>query len=414
MCAQANHILLGALSDSGGEPSNRTVASSMVKTQPYNVARADGDCELLCELFTGATGLVHLGKILSGRDAGRLVMLRPVSERAAASVKVLVDRVRQINHPRLLKVVGCFRSGHQHYLASDYISGVSFIELGPTLSPADALSVGVAVRIVHDTLLAAHSGRRLLEGIYGYPVERCVYADTIWVADFGKAFLTELALFEAVLCDSKAGVSGVRGLSYRPSEDAGCEDVLAAGNLLFEILSRNSGERGRDFAARSSPTKALAGVVTTALSGARGQQYASAAEMAEALARLPPDFDVSAQVVRQCVADALGVVLEQRRQRLALFDEGQPPRISGLLHTHGAESERVGTFSSRSQSLPQSPASDSAAGEEVTPIWIAHEPHVETRHWHEVPRRRQNPLGLVLVLGLLLIAALLVLALVGY
>jgi hypothetical protein len=401
----------GSASDS---PSAVCALPSIVKTQRYNAAAADSNCELLCELFTGATGVVCLGKILSGKDAGRLVMLRPVSARAAASIKVLVDRVRQINHPRLLKVVGCFRSGQQHYVASDYISGVSFVELGPALLPSDQRAVGVAVRVVHDTLLAAQSGKRLLEGLYGYRVERCMYADTIWVADFGKAFLSELAVFEAVLCETKSGVSGVRGSSYRESEDTGSEDVVAAGNLLFEILSRNSGQRGNTFASRSSETKALASVVTTALSADRGQRYANAAEMAEALAQLPAALDVSIQTVRQCVAEALGAVLEQRRERLTVIDTGPASRISGLVRAQSTESERVEMSFSKPDCHARPAEPDAAAREELTSIWVPHEQQVEAGNLPEMQQRRPNPMRLMLVSVLLLTAALLVLALVGY
>lgn len=381
-----------------------------MKTQPYNAAGADGDCELLCPLFTGATGVVQLGKVLTGKDAGRLVMLRPVSARTAASVKVLVDRVRQINHPRLLKVVGCFRSGPQHYVASDYISGVSFVELGPALSPSDPVAVGVAVRVMRDTLVAAHSGRRLLQGIYGYCVERCVYPDTIWIADFGKAFLSELAVFEAVLGDPKHGASGVRGLSYRVSEDSGSEDVLAAGNLLFEILSRDSGQRGSRFALSSTELKALANVVTTALSKEQGHGYENAGTMAEALAKLPPAFDVSDQTIRLCVSQALGPVLEQRRERLVLVDKGPERRISGWVPAQSTQSVRTDVSSSEP---PIHSGSTKGEYEDETTLWIPPLPNVEAPALHETPRRSRPP-GVMIIWALLLILALVVIALVGY
>lgn len=277
-------------------------------------------CERLFELYTGATGPVHLGRLLCGKHAGRLVMLRPVSAERGVRAKALVDRVRHISHPKLLKLLGCFRIGSQDYLASEYIAGASFVELSQKLTLATAKDVAVLVRIVRDVLLAAHSGRRLLHGLYGRRVERCIFPDTIWVAEFGEIFVTELAVFEALVGDTAQSV--VRSeASLETEAPAGRADVLAIGQLLFEVLSNRSKKDEALLGLPNQTSKALASVVSRALEHDGHEAFASATDLAHALSNLPSGLQASTDDVRGVLSRALQGTLELRRRKLSLVEQ---------------------------------------------------------------------------------------------
>lgn len=285
---------------------------------------ADSDqgesCERLFELYIGATGPVYLGRLLCGKQAGRLVMLRPVSAERGVRVTALVDRVRHISHPKLLKLLGCFRIGAQDYLASEYIAGVSFVELSSKLTLSSVKDVAVLVRIVRDVLLAAHSGRRLLHGLYGRRVERCIFPDTIWVAEFGEVFITELAVFEALVGDGALSV--VRSeASLEPEAPLGRADVLATGQLLFDALSNRNKQDEALLGLPSQTSKALAAAVSRALEHDGHEAFASATELAHALSNLPSGLQASTDDVRSVLGQALQGVLELRRRKLSLVEQ---------------------------------------------------------------------------------------------
>lgn len=309
--------------------------------------KAGEACELLFELYDGATGPVRLGRMLAGKNAGRLVMLRPVDSERVLRARTLIDRVRHISHPKLLKVMGCYRIGEQDYLASEYIAGVSFVELRQRLKVESANECGAIVRIMRDVLLATHSGRRLFEGIYGRRVERCVFADTIWLAEFGEVFITELAVFEAMTSD--ASWSGVRGMGYlEGNASAEAADIRAAGELLFEWMSVRDKSAGL-LGVSTNVSKALADIVSRALGNDKDAPFESSTVMAQALSHLP-GLGASSDELRAFLKESLQGVLELRRQKLRILERSsavagdseatQFHRASGLSRSHELETVR--------------------------------------------------------------------------
>lgn len=327
-------------------------------------------CEHLFELHTGSTGAVHLGRLLRGKHAGRLVMLRPVSAELALRAKTLVDRVRHISHPKLLKLLGCYKIGSQDYLASEYIAGACFVELRSKLELSTPTDVAVLVRIMRDVLLAAHSGRRLLHGIYGRRVERCIFPDTIWVAEFGEVFITELGVFEALTDD--ASLSVMRAQSCLESDEPqGRADVLAIGQLLFEALAARPNEQ--DFFGLPAPVaKALTQVVSRALEHDGAEPFASSTDLAHALSNLTPQLNASTDDVRSVLARALHGTLELRRLKLGLVEQASAVsgdndatrfhRASGLGRSRDVDTVRPsapagsGTHPTRAATVPALPA----------------------------------------------------------
>lgn len=280
-------------------------------------SQAGEACELLFELYRGATGPVQLGRLLRGKNAGRLVLLRPVDAERALRARTLVDRVRHISHPKLLKVMGCFRIGGQDYLASEYIAGASFVELREKLEIKSVDECAAVVHIMRDVLLATHSGRRLFEGIYGRRVERCVFADTIWLAEFGEVFITELAVFEAMTSD--ASWSGVRGTGYlEHNESPEGADIQATGEILYDWLS--SQDKGAGFPGLPIKTsKSLTAVVSRALGKGGDGSFESSTAMAQALSHLP-GLGASSEDLRKILKDSLQGALSLRRQKLKILE----------------------------------------------------------------------------------------------
>ncbi|HEY6724416.1 MAG TPA: hypothetical protein VI197_10300 [Polyangiaceae bacterium] len=326
-------------------------------------------CELLFELYAGSTGPVHLGRLLRGKHAGRLVTLRPLSAEHGLRAKTLVDRVRHISHPKLLKLLGCFKIGSQDYLASEYIAGGCFVELRSKLELSTPTDVAVLVRILRDALLAAHSGRRLLHGIYGRRVERCIFPDTIWVAEFGEVFITELGVFEAL---GDPALSVMRAQSCLESDEAqGRADVLAIGQMLFEALASRPAKHDF-FGLPNQVGKALTQVVARALEHDGQDAFASATDLAHALSNLSSGLNASTDDVRGVFGRALHGTLELRRLKLGLVEQASAVggdndatrfhRASGLGRSRDMETVRPsapagsGTHPTRAATVPALPA----------------------------------------------------------
>lgn len=317
-------------------------------------------CDLLFELYTGATGPVYLGRLLRGKQAGRLVMLRPVSPERGLRAKALVDRVRHISHPKLLKLLGCFKIGSQDYLASEYIAGASFVELRPRLILSTPRDVAVLVRVMRDVLLAAHSGRRLLHGIYGRRVERCIYPDTIWLAEFGEVFITELGVFDALVGDPALSVVRTQA-SVETEEPPGREDVAAIGQILFEAFAKRSTEDDL-FGLPYQAGKALLSVVSRALEHDGYAPFADATELAHALSNLPASLNASTDDVRGVLGQALQGTLELRRRKLSLVE--QTSAVSG--DNEATKFHRAATFNRSGELETLRPSAPAGSGTHPT------------------------------------------------
>jgi hypothetical protein len=75
-------------------------------------------CEVLFEIFSAELGPVHLGRMLSGNDAGRLVTLRRLPAPPWPELAAATDLARSVAHPKLAKTLGVQRAGDTWYVAS--------------------------------------------------------------------------------------------------------------------------------------------------------------------------------------------------------------------------------------------------------------------------------------------------------
>lgn len=165
---------------------------------------AEAQCEALFELFTGQLGVLELGRLLKGGDAGRLVLLRKLTAAPSADLASASDLSRSLAHPRLAKLLGMVRDKHAWYVASEYIPSVSLLELTRAVAERGTpLDTAVAVRIVLDLLKAAKEAHELLSVTANLDQVRSIHAESVWIAPYGEVFISEL-LVASALADERA------------------------------------------------------------------------------------------------------------------------------------------------------------------------------------------------------------------
>jgi hypothetical protein len=268
-------------------------------------------CEVLFELFHGPHGTVHLGRMLRGVDSGRLVVLRDVATLDPA-VLAAVDLGRSLAHPQLLKSLGAVRSVSGHHLASEYVPGVPLLELEASVRKSHfPLRPGVAVRILKDALRAAAVTQRLLSDTAALSYTRCLFADTIWIAEFGDVLLTDVAVAPL--------------LGKAPDTDptkAAAKDLLAAAIHLFQLASGEALTPAITSKLSSYVPERLAQTLARALGVDQSTPFTSIEELVQALDELPQELQAEENDVKDEVQRRVGASLTQRRNKLGLLELG--------------------------------------------------------------------------------------------
>jgi hypothetical protein len=268
-------------------------------------------CEVLFELFHGSHGAVHLGRMLRGVDSGRLVVLREVGVLDPA-VLAAVDLARSLAHPQLLKSLGAVRSATSHHLASEYVPGMSLLELEASVRKSRfPLRPGVAVRIIKDALRAAAVTQQLLSDTAALGYTRCLFADTIWIAEFGDVLLTDV------------GVAPLLGKT--PETDptkAAAKDLLTAAIHLFQLASGEALSPAVTSKLSSYVPELLAATLARALGVDQGAPFANLEEFVRALDQLPKELQAEESDVKEEFQRRVGANLTQRRNKLGLLELG--------------------------------------------------------------------------------------------
>lgn len=276
----------------------------------------DPQSDVLFEMFNGALGSVHLGRLLKGHDAGRLVTLRKVRGNVPPDFAAAADLARSIAHPKLAKVLGVVRERDATYLASEHISGVTLFELGRQASNRQLpVAPAVAVRIIIDALAAASVAQELLESaLHAEPV-RCVYPESIWIADYGETFVSEV-LVAPLLAQPSAGAAPHSELSVAAG------DVRAAALELARLTCAGlSADDPLDTDLSSLPEE-LQEVLTRALGHGSMVGYPNLEAFLDALAGLDPSLIAAEEEVGAELLRLMGTVLNVRRQKLDMLERG--------------------------------------------------------------------------------------------
>ncbi|HEU5074702.1 MAG TPA: hypothetical protein VFU02_11020 [Polyangiaceae bacterium] len=286
-------------------------------SSPTSSRSKQRQCEVLGELFSGPTGVASVGRMLRGTELGRLVFLRSVPEASTATVKSYIDDARCVAHPSLLKVIGRVETPDTIYVASEYISGVSLMELvDNAISREQRIQTAVAIRIIRDALQAAWKAKQLFAESMGMQIRRSIFPDTVWIAEFGEIMLTEVGV-ASILVDG-------HGEGDEPTPDYD-EDVTAAGAELLKLLTNQPLEE----AEMTLPLAGdLASIVARAVNPSAAHRYKSAREMADALSQLPRDMIADEATVGDQVRKLMASVLAVRHPR-RLMSVAAPTRPGG-------------------------------------------------------------------------------------
>lgn len=263
------------------------------------------------ELCPCPHGTLHLGRMLRGVDSGRLVVLREVSA-LAPSLLAAVDLGRSLAHPQLLKSLGVVHSATSSYLANEYLPGVTLLELEAAVRRARfPLRPSVAVRVIKDALRAAAATQRLLSDTAGLSYTRCLFADTVWIAEFGDVLLTDVPVAPL--------------LGKIPDADPAlrtAKDLLAAAIHLFQLASGETLSPGITKKIAAYVPEVMAETLARALGVGAETPFSSIEEFVAALDALPNELQAEAHEVSEEIQRRVGSSLSQRRNKLGLLELG--------------------------------------------------------------------------------------------
>ncbi|HKO46999.1 MAG TPA: hypothetical protein VJV79_04710 [Polyangiaceae bacterium] len=273
------------------------------------------ECQVLFELFGSPRGKVSLGRLSTGKEAGRIVMLREIREGALPQVTPAFELAKGLTHPRLLKLLGVVSDRTHNYVASEYVPGLSLFELvARARARQQGLSVGAAVRVMIDALRAVVSARSLLAEAGAQPV-RLLNSDCIWLVDYGETLLSEVGVSAALL----GGASPVTPVQASEVE---ARDMMTAAVELYQLASGRlmTGDLSR--AAKLHLPAPLAKVLEDVFTWSPSTDVDGLSQLADALSGLPPVLVGSEQLVATELQRSSGDLLEERRRKLAAFHSG--------------------------------------------------------------------------------------------
>jgi hypothetical protein len=294
---------------------------------PARARQNQPECQVLFELFGSPRGKVSLGRLSSGKETGRIVMLRQIPEAALRQVTPAFELAKGLTHPRVLKLLGVVSDRTHSYVASEYVPGVSLFELvARTRARQQGMEAGAAVRVMIDALRAVESARLLLTTAGAEPV-RLLNSDCVWLVDYGETLLSEVGVSSAML-------GGAAPRMPDAASDVESRDVMTAAVELYQLASGHlmTGDLSR--AARLHLPVALARVLEEAFTGQLAGDGVGA--LADALAELPPVLVGAEKLVSSELQRMSGDLLDERRRKLAAFKSASLADIEGATRIFAA------------------------------------------------------------------------------
>ena len=304
--------------------------------------------ELLGELATGGMATVYLGRQRGPFGFTRTVAIKSMHPQFAKDPEfraMFLDEATltaRIRHPNVVPTLDIVAAESNVLIVMEYVEGVALstllrrmLTLGTRMEPA------VASAIVCDLLHGLHAAHTIADdqGSPLHVVHRDVSPQNVHIGADGHARVLDFGVAKAASRRHVTQGGEVKGkLAYMSAEQVTGEDVdhrtdvYAAGVVLWETLTQkrlitgaHDGEMLRkvlmpDFkppsevAPLAQISPALDAVVMKALSAKKEDRFASADEMARALAaaQAPSPRDVVAAMVR----DLCATELESRSARL--------------------------------------------------------------------------------------------------
>jgi serine/threonine-protein kinase len=320
---------------------------------PSAVPSTLGEYSLLTKLASGGMATVYVAKKTGVAGFERLVAIKcchPHLRDDEDFVTMFLDEARlaaSIRHPNVVATLDV-SDGEYLYLVMEYVEGCSFgnmfkyaAKVGKTLPPA------IVVRVMIDALLGLHAAHELKDAD-GKPlglVHRDVSPQNILIGVDGVSRITDFGIAFASARATVTEQGRIKGkFSYLSPEQAKAQpvtrraDVFSAGTVLWEALTGRALFRRTDDAATvnavltgtipvpSTVNRAiphgLDAVVVKALQRNPDARFASAAEFAEALERVPLDGSTT-RAVGAFVERVFENGLKERRELIRQAPEQQ-------------------------------------------------------------------------------------------
>lgn len=289
--------------------------------------------EVLGEIATGGMATVYLGRLRRSLGFARLVAIKcmhPQFARDPSFVSMFVDEARitaRLHHPNVVPTLDIVDAQEERQLliVMEYIEGDTLAAILRAVAAADAMvPPRIACALVHDTLLGLHAAHEALDddGNALGVIHRDVSPQNVMVGLDGMARVLDFGVAKAKSRVHHSECGEIKGkIPYMPPEQLYGEeidrrvDVYAAGVVLWETLTRRRLFEGpsEEILVRriteapiASPSAFAAGVpealdaiVHRALARDPGERFATALEMAEAIAdavALPTRSEIAAWV----------------------------------------------------------------------------------------------------------------------
>lgn len=291
------------------------------------------------EIAAGGMATVHIGRLIGPAAFSRTVAIKRLHAQFAKDpefVAMLLDEARlaaRIVHPNVVSTLDIVAEEGELFLVMDYVAGESLAQLLKKAAAAKRPPpVGVAVSLGVDLLLGLHAAHEA-KSQTGPPLEivhRDVSPQNLLVGEDGVGRVVDFGVAKAVFRSSSTRDGKIKGkLSYMSPEQMQAgnvdrrSDVFAAGVVIWETLT---GQRlfsrpdpGGTIAAVladaveppssvvSDIPPALDAVVLKALEKKAEDRFATAGEMAKALAEAfqPAGAMSVSEWVREVAKDTL-------------------------------------------------------------------------------------------------------------
>jgi hypothetical protein len=274
------------------------------------------------EIASGATGSVHLGRLLGAAGKARTVAIKEVYPEFAEDpdfVTTFLDEARliaPIKHPNIVPTLDIVREERELLVVTEYVAGETLAQVaGATRASGERLDPSVACAIVVGVLQglhAAHEGKNEFGEALGI-VHGAVSPRTVLVGVDGVPRLVDFGVAKALGQMRPRGAPRSDGKlpSIAPEQQRGAAatrmaDVWAAAAVLRKLLTGEPILRADgDTALTASVAPALEAIVRKGLERDPKLRFTTAREMAAAIEQALPlatASEVGAWVERTCGA----------------------------------------------------------------------------------------------------------------
>jgi eukaryotic-like serine/threonine-protein kinase len=268
----------------------------------------------IAELGHGGMAQVFLALASGPAGFNKLVVIKQIREPFADDPEFLtmfLDEARlaaRLNHPNVVQTNEVGGDGKRFYICMEYLEGQPLNRLFSRVGPERGLTLGMQLRILVDALAGLHHAHELAD-FDGRPlqvVHRDATPHNIFVTYAGQVKVVDFGIAKALSSSAETRTGVLKGkIAYMAPEQALGEkvdrraDVFAVGMILWEVLAGKRPFKGVPDVAilqkivsggipsprtlRADVPEALEAICMKALSHARDDRYATAADMAAEL-----------------------------------------------------------------------------------------------------------------------------------